>query len=491
MLPWVEHEMRTSKMHDKRLDARLKEVLSQLSERSTASIPAACGGFDEMAAAYRFFDNPRVTPEKILAPHRDATLERMRPQKRVILVQDTTEIDLTRPATQVRGAGPLADGGRRGAFLHLLHAFDADCTPLGTVHAHLWARDDSSDATKASDASPERKNHKQTPFEDKESRRWVDTFREADRAARETGTAVICVADSEADIYELLLEGQRDSCAADWIVRACQDRRLLRNSAENSGETPAAQLLYAQAAQSEVLFTKSISLRAREPKVSCETRSRRQARVSRQAEVAVRASRVTLRPPWRCDQKLPPVEVQVVLVREIEPPPGEEPIEWLLLTSLPIDTLEQVQAIVHDYCVRWMVELFFRTLKSGCRAEERRFETLDRQLNCLAIYLISAWRTLYVCRLGRSFPDIDCEAVFDPAEWKAVYRIVKNQMPPRQPPRLQDMVRMVAQLGGYVNKPRADEPGPQTVWLGLQRAHDFALCWQMFGPDVKKKRQLV
>jgi hypothetical protein len=101
------------------------------------------------------------------------------------------------------------------------------------------------------------------------------------------------------------------------------------------------------------------------------------------------------------------------------------------------------------------------------------------------VYLIVTWRTLYVCRLGRRCPNIRCEALFEPAEWKAVYRVVQNKPPPRQPPPLGEMVRMVAQLGGYVNRRRTDPPGLQTVWLGLQRMHDFAVCWEMFGPKTR------
>ena len=161
-------------------------------------------------------------------------------------------------------------------------------------------------------------------------------------------------------------------------------------------------------------------------------------------------------------------------------------MEWTLLTSLPIETLDQVRQVIQNYCVRWMIEVFFRTLKSGCRVEARRFETVERFLPCLAIYLIVTWRTLFVCRLGREFPDISCEAVFEPAEWQSVYQVVKREKPPKQPPTLREMVRLVAQLGGYINRKRDDEPGPQTVWLGLQRLHDIALCWEIFGPGARE-----
>ena len=229
-----------------------------------------------------------------------------------------------------------------------------------------------------------------------------------------------------------------------------------------------------------------INVRGRTAKVACETRGRRQPRKSRKTEVAVRATRVTLRPPWRADRKLPAVTVNVVSVSEVNPPPDDEPVELILVTSLPIDTVEHVRQTIQHYCTRWMIEIFFRVLKCGCRVEDRRFEHIDRLLPCLAVYMIVAWRTLFVCRMGRSCPDVDCDAVFDASEWKAVWKVVQRSDPPPSPPRLEDMVRMVAQLGGYVNRKRDDPPGPQTVWIGLQRMHDMALCWELFGPATQK-----
>ena len=239
---------------------------------------------------------------------------------------------------------------------------------------------------------------------------------------------------------------------------------------------------------SPVLFTKEISVRGRHAKTSCETRTRRQSRESRTAEVEVRAACVTLQPPAASDRPLPPVSVNVVLVRELNPPEGEDPIEWILLTTLPIDTMEDVRKIIQYYSVRWMIEVLFRTLKSGCRVEERRFEHIDRLLPCLAVYLIVAWRTLMVCRLGRSCPDIDCETVFEPAEWKSVWMAIHRKAPPRKSPNLVDMLRLIGQLGGYVNRPnRTDPPGPQTIWLGMQRMRDLAWAWDTFAPGAETK----
>jgi hypothetical protein len=470
-------EMKSADLNDQRLNDRLCEVLSQLAARPTASIPAACGGRAEMAAAYRLFDNEKATFENILKPHAEATRQRVAAQPVVLLVQDTTEADLTRPQQQVKGAGPLDGDSRRGVLLHPLHAFTPDGTPLGTLSATAWVREEES-----INALLSRAERAATPIEEKESYRWVTTLQRAQAEAEHCpNSQLINLADSEADIYEFVVQAVSQPRRCDWIVRACQDRAL---QGEN-GEKTADKHLRDTLLDRPVLFTKTIQVRGRKAKVSCETRGRRQLRQSRQAEVQVRAGSVTLRPPWRADHKLPPVSANAVLVREINPPAGEEPIEWLLLSSLPMDTSEAVRQVVQYYCVRWMIEVFFRVLKSGCRVEERRFEELDRWLTCLAVYLVVAWRTLYVCRLGRGCPDLNCEAVFEPAEWKSVWKVVRREDPPAEPPSLGTVVLLVAQLGGYVNRKRSDPPGPQTVWMGLQRMHDFALCWELFGPETE------
>lgn len=244
------------------------------------------------------------------------------------------------------------------------------------------------------------------------------------------------------------------------------------------------QSICAQVLSAPVLYQVELLMRGRQAKTPVADRARRQNRQTRQAQVEVRAATVTLRPPWRPDRELPPVTVNVVLVREPKPPPGAPPVEWLLITTLPIETPEQVRTIVAYYWVRWCIEVFFRTLKSGCRIEQRRFEHIDRVLPSLAVYLIVAWRTLLVCRQGRSCPDLDCEVLFEPSEWKAVWAAVHRQQPPKQAPRLAAMVHLIARLGGYVERPHS-EPGAQTVWIGLQRMYDLAWAWDSFGPEAK------
>jgi len=487
---WMTGEMERVDLKDKRLNKRLTEVLSQLSAHPAASIPAACGGYAEMAAAYRLFDNDKVDFDNVLQPHIEATARRMAGQKIVILPQDTTEIDLTRPEQEVKGAGPLGIGSRRGVFLHLLHAFTPDGISLGTVHAKVWARPEVGRPKKFKLSAL----RKQTPIEDKESYRWIEGFRQVCvEAQRAPQTRFVSVADSEGDIYELLVEGQGKPANPGWIIRACQDRALAGERVKDSEDAELGRAsmhrVHDQIMTRQVLFTQHITVRGRKAKISCENRGRRQPRQSRTAEVEVRAGRVKLRSPWRPDRKLPDVSVNVVLVREINPPGDDVPVEWVLLTNLPIDDAEQVRHVIEYYCVRWMIEIAFRTLKSGCRIEQRRFEDVERFGPCLAVYLIVVWRTLYVCHLARVNPQSSCEVAFEPAEWKSVCQIVRCQPPPSEPPTLSEMVAMTAQLGGYVNRKRNDKPGPQTVWLGLQRVYDMARCWKLFGPETRRETE--
>jgi hypothetical protein len=482
--PWAKEEMATVNLNDKRLNRRLQRVLSDLGEMPTASIPAACGGGKEMAAAYRLFDNPKVTYQKVLEPHKVATYQRIAQQPVVLFVQDTSEIDVTRPGQQVAGTGPLESPSRRGVFMHLMGAFTPNGTPLGSVEVEFWTR---TDEELAKPQEEKRQRRRVLPIEEKESFRWLSGLRTAREAAQKyPEVTVVCVADSEADIYELFAE-PRGERPVHWIIRACQERRVVPETAALR------QSVRESVMATPVLFTREVTVRSRNAKTACETRNRRVSRKARTATVEVRALTITLLPPHRSNgQSFAPVTLNAVLVSEVDPPEGEPPVEWILLTTLPIDTQDQVREIIQYYCVRWMVEVFFRTLKSGCRVEKRHFEHIDRLLPCLAVYLIVAWRVLMLCRLGQSCPDMDCETVFEPAEWQSVWMVVRKETPPKEPPKLGVMLRLIAQLGGYVNRPkRVDGPGPQALWLGLQRMHDLAWAWNTFGPGADQDAEDV
>lgn len=471
---WAQAEMSSINLGDERLNKRAVIMLSELGSKPTQSIPVASGGRAEMQASYRFFDNEKATFEKVLEPHIAMTRRRIAEHDTVLLVEDTSEIELTRPQQQMKGLGILT-GKRRGFLLHELHAFTPQGLPLGTLGAQVINREQAPVKRSKTDKQQERKH---TPIEEKESYRWVQ-FLQVSRAAAASSpsTRCICLADSEADIYEMFAEPRATSPQdqpVHFVVRACQNRAVQE------------QCLHVRelVLQNPVLYEAQLHVRARRAKTSLPSQPRRKkARGERVASVQVRAATVTLRPPWRADRQLEPVTVNVVLVREANPPRGEEAVEWLLFTTLPIDTSEQVKEVVQFYCGRWNIEIFFRTLKSGCQIEHRRFEEIDRVLPCLAMYMIVAWRTLFVCRMGKECPDMDCEAIFEASEWKSVWMAVKRKKPPRHPPQLKEIVTLVACLGGYIQRPKSP-PGPKAMWIGLQRMYDLAMAWDAFGPEA-------
>src|SRR5207302_5668638 len=219
MQQWITDELDSCHLGDARLNSRYAKILNRFDVQPSLSIPASCRGRAEVEAAYRFFDNPKVTPAKLLAPHRAATIERVRGTPVVLVAQDSSEVDLTRRRERV--GGPLDEGHRWGLFAHPQLVFTPDAVPLGVIECHLWARDP---AELDKDAATKRRQRKAKPFEDKESVRWLNGYHAACALAEETpGTQVVSLADSEGDIYECLAERG----AADWIVRSGQDRAVL------------------------------------------------------------------------------------------------------------------------------------------------------------------------------------------------------------------------------------------------------------------------
>ena len=476
MITWIDEELKGLDLGDSRLNSRMASLLTNMSQKPTLSIPGACKGRVEAQAAYRFCANDKVTFDAVLAPHIQSSRERVSKAERVLLVQDTTEIDLQWHELKVEGVGELRPGVD-GVLAHMLHAFTADGTPLGTVHAEIINRTQG-----LSTDSPEVKTAKRKlkPIEDKESFRWLTAVRQA----REISNAnpdveCICMGDSESDVYEILAEPRGEINPLHLIVRACQDRALLNDED---------QTLRKSLMKSELLYEAKVHVRARTSLIKSEKQTRKMSREERDVVLEVRSKEVELRPPQRNGKKLEPVKINAVMVSEPNPVEGESSIEWILLTTLPIDTPEAVRKVVESYSGRWNIEIFFRVLKSGCRIEDRRFEHIDRFLPCLAMYMIVAWRIYFVTKIGRECPEMCCEIVFEPSEWKAVWKVMKRTDPPKKPPKLQTIVHLVAELGGWIAR-KTSHPGPQVMWIGIQRMHDFATGWEIFGPEAKKSRR--
>lgn len=167
------------------------------------------------------------------------------------------------------------------------------------------------------------------------------------------------------------------------------------------------------------------------------------------------------------------VQATCLVAKETEPPAADKPIEWRLLTNLPVDTLEQAARMIDWYRSRWEIEMFFHVLKNGCRIEALQLGCVDKIERALVLYMVVAWRIARLMRLGRSCPDLDAQLMFEPDEWKAAY-ILNKQKLPDNPPTLNEVVRLVARLGGFLARTGDGEPGVKTIWLGMQRILDFA-----------------
>ena len=196
----------------------------------------------------------------------------------------------------------------------------------------------------------------------------------------------------------------------------------------------------------------------------------------------LKAARLTFKKRDTSKKKSSPkVKMNAVMAIEENPPEGQEALVWVFLTTLPIDTFEQVALIIRYYLARWEIEIFFKVLKSGCKVEDRRFKECESLLSLIAVFLIIAWRIMYVLKLGRESPEISCDVIFSEAEWKSVDKIThKKSELALAPPNLGKCSRMIAMLGGYLNRKNDPPPGPLLMWKGMLRMNDFALAWEVF-----------
>jgi len=451
---WLLEETKTVDLGDKRLNKRFCNVLAALSRKPTESIPAATKGWDETKAAYRFLDNEAATFEKVLKPHTNATVERIKKEAIVLLPQDTTELDYS-GKKQTKGLGKLNYENQLGMHLHATIAVTPNRICLGAVHAEILIREKLGENARS-----------KLPIEKKESMRWLNSYRIAQEIAEEChDTKVISISDREGDIYDIFVESQKanGNIKAEWIIRANQNRRLLEGDDDNKKRY---KKLFKKVEEVPAFGEVEFNL----PKGKN--------RAARKVKQEIRALTVVLKAPKRMEQKLPDVAINVVFAKEVNPPLGVEPIEWIILTSLPIGTKEQAMQVVEWYLCRWQVEIFFKILKVGCDVEELQLKTVDRLKPCLALYIIIAWRILYITMLGRSCPEMPCNAVFEDEEWQAAYIVVCRCSPPKVPPGLDKMVRMIASLGGFLNRKGDGYPGPQTIWLGMQRNRDFVIAME-------------
>jgi hypothetical protein len=455
---WTEDEFGQAPLGDKRLVERLMQLGDSFFAKPTANIPQACATKAAAKAAYRFFDNERIGMDAILAPHYQATVARMHNHDSVLVVQDTSSLNYTsHPMTQ--GLGPINTLKDKsiGLLLHDTMAFTPEGTPLGLLDVQCWARDPAEQGKRHQRHAKE--------IEEKESIKWLNSYRAVCAVqARCPKTQLIVMADREADIHELFVEHVTIRKSAQLLIRAEKSRN--RN-------------VYHQEEQIQRLWA---CVEAIMPAGLVELLvPPRQDRPARLARLEVRFASVTLKAPRR-KSALPDVAVCAVLAKEIDPPVGvDDPLEWMLISTLPVTSFEDAKAMLARYARRWSIEIYHRVLKSGCRIEDRQLGCARRLENCLAIDMVVAWRIHHLTWLGRETPNLPCTVFFEDEEWKALVGFI-NQTPivPATPPTLREAMIMVAILGGFLNRNSDKEPGTETIWRGLQRLDDITKSYIAF-----------
>lgn len=449
---WAAKEFAESELGDKRRKKRLIQVAEQRGRRPNASIATSCEGPAGMKAAYRLLENEAVGAEAILEGHYQASIDRAKEARIVLAVQDTTILNYSNhPATQ--GLGYLQDLDMQGLLVHTTLLVTPERVPLGLIDQQVWVR-------AAEDFQVQRRKRKARRTEEKESQKWLVSLEATARAQKQLGahTHLIAVGDSEADVYDLFRKAR--ALPQDVLIRAAYDRNVAHPDHH----------LWAHLQHQDLAGEITIQV------------PRTPGQPARTAQLEVRYAAVTLKPPIsRRKEKLPTLPIWGVLAQESHPPAGEAAVEWLLLTTLPVETFAQATTYLDWYACRWVIETYHKVLKSGCRVEERQFADADNLQRYLALDGVVAWRVLYLTMLARQAPDLPCSVILETHEWQALYGFLhKTQSPPQQVPSLTQAIRWLAQLGGFLGRKGDGDPGPMSLWRGLQRLSDIADAWLLF-----------
>jgi hypothetical protein len=446
---WAVTEFAGAELGDERRTQRLVNLATVLSKRPESSLPQACGNGAVLKAAYRFFDNDAIIPQEMLNSHVVSTILRIVSCPLVLAPQDTTSLDwTTHSATE--GLGPLNDPDHHGLFAHTTLAVTPERVPLGLLAQQVWARDP--------DDVGKRQTRKHRPIEQKESHKWLLSLRAVIQAQKRCpDTQFVSIGDREADVFDLFLEDRPQG--VDLLVRAAWNRKVAHPES----------YLWDRIAVQKVVKRLTVQI------------PRRGNQKARKARLALRFCPVRLCPPkHRAHELLPLVDVWAVHVAEQAPPDGIDPIEWLLLSTRPVLTVEDAVERVDWYSCRWGIELFHKVLKSGCRIEARQLESAQGLHRCLLLYSVIAWRILYAVMLSRNLPNLPCTALLEPEEWQALYCTI-HQTPtvPVEPPTLRQAVRWIGRLGGFLGRKGDGEPGVTVLWRGFQSLTDLTTMYRI------------
>jgi IS4 transposase len=450
----ISSEFESAELGDDRLRQRLVKIAHMVQRAPSQSFPRLAATESELEAVYRFFGNERVGWQKILKPHIDGTLERCAGTDCVVAVHDTTEFHFkTEDCARDVGALPNGSSGFEGHFA-LAVAKIGSPVPLGLLGMIPLVR------------SPERPKrtsteYAQLPRESKESERWRILVDEVENRVGNK-VEVIHVMDSEADSFRLFAELAEQRRR--FVIRACHDRWLDGKTRRISDalEAVEGQLL------KEVPVARRQGKPWRAPKKQRKWSDRGAARKARTAKLHVRAVAIDVPRAKLCETDVTETRLNVVQVYEPDPPPGEPAVEWALLTTEPIDAIEEVATVVDLYCRRWKVEEFFKALKTGCSFEKRQLMSVRALLNALALLIPVAWRILMLRHLAEMHGEMKGKLVFSRREL-TVLRKLSKRVKLSNDPTILEVHLAIAGLGGHLK--RNGPPGWQTLWNGYLDFH--------------------
>jgi hypothetical protein len=436
-------------LDDVRLSSRLEKIAPVLEAHPDVSFPHAFEDTAELEGFYRFVENPKVNFGKLMAGHVRQTVTRAAAHDVVLSIHDTTEFDFS-GGKERKGLGRLQQSGH-GFLGHFSLAVAANGTrePLGILAAHPWARTKESPTAQRQAKKITYEESRKLP---REQDRWSNSVGRVERLLKGK-TSVIHVMDSEADDYT----GMARMVDKDrrFVLRLGYDRLL-----DSSGEGEARRIK--EALETEPIVCRRTVKLSRRGRLPGGGRKRTRERDESEATLAVSAGKVVVRRPAKVEKNVrETLELNVVHVWELDPPVDVESVEWHLLTREPIETEEDILKVVDCYRCRWLVEEYFKALKTGCAYEQRQLDTYHTLLNGLALLIPVAWNILRLPTLSRSQPDLPAEHVLTETQVEVLQCRYQKLMPAQ--PTVQDALLAVARLGGHLR--RNGQPG----WLVLIR----------------------
>lgn len=439
----------TVDLGDKRRTERLTESAAHIAAHPEKPFNEVFN-WNDLRGFYRLCNQESATLQAIQGPHWQQTRQEMGKHATVLILHDTSEMDFTNHSA-LQGIGPIGDGKGRGFLQHnTLAVLPEPKQVLGLAYQQLYVRKE----------APKNEHTSQRKRRERESVLWLRGIEATGKPPE--GCCWVDVGDRGADIYEAMVASQAQG--HDFLFRVTQNRQVwtTEDRAEMTNLRDFACQLASQGRD-------AVDIPARG------------GRAAREAEVEMAAARVWIPAPTGTLQRAaqPVIAAWVVRIWEANPPSGVEPLEWILVTSVPTQTIENLRERRDWYACRWMVEVYHDIEKNGCSEEDRRFETASRMEACLAILSLVAIRIFQLRTALNAQPDASAEQVASQEEIEVVRRVTQHR---KGRFTVKDFVRGVAALGGFLGRKHDGDPGVKTLWRGYQRLQDFLLGYQLRGP---------